>query len=819
MVMKGDTLVYDVASFPLAEGSRLRELLKRLPGVEVGTDGTIKAQGRVVTRILLNGKDFFAANKTVALNHLPVAVLTEVKVYEQVAESDEELGLRPGHTERVIDVTTKEDKDNGWFCDASGGAGTEERYVGNVSLSQFNDVWQNMITAGVDNLPGAFGIGDSYYEKLTRTPSTSDTDRRNYNVVIGRSKGAWEVNGTAYLNRREGESGARSLLESFLQDEKSYTGTTSSSHSEGYSLNSSLTLEWRDSLTSVRIEPTFAYNTNDYESVYRSYTYDADPYLFTPVPLEKDFRLPNVHLVNSNRSESEAQSRDYALAVTGRITRRLSARGNSLRIEAGVENDRAWGKELYLNHVVYYRHQWAAPSLRYTDNPQRTLQAHGRLTYVEPLGRRLKLLAEYGFSYRKQRMEQPVYSLDKPRRIDHPSPLLPIVSSHTYCDSLSRFASNVYTNHRAKMMVQYAHNDLNISLGVQCTPQRTNTRYRRFGVGVDTVRTVVNWSPEFSLYYRRGDAWNVSLQYNGSTAQPDLFYLLPVPDDTDPLNRRMGNPGLRPSFTHTVSASFFAFCPETQRQVSLSASVRVVQNALTQHLTYDSKSGTRIFTPVNINGNRAYGGTWVLGTSFRNHPEWYVDMQGEMSWLRDVGLQQVAHDYLLQRRVDDTKYVTRQVNVQNYLGLQWQRQAWSVKPYAYASYAGARSTLSGAGKRDVWAFGYGAVVRWEADCGVSVGTDVYNHSRRGYMGNDLNNDELICDAEVAYSFLKGRAATVRLQGCDLLGRRALTRGYMGVSGRSETAYTHSVNSYVLLTFSYRFGIFGLRWPWSKQKRA
>ncbi len=816
--MKGDTLVYDVASFPLAEGSRLRELLKRLPGVEVTSEGVIRAQGRVVTRILLNGKDFFASNKSVALDNLPAEVLTKIKVYDKVEESDAEMGLR-GSTEKVIDVTTKPDKDNGWFCDLAGGGGTEERYMGNVSLSQFNNVWQNMLSVAADNLPGTFGIGDSYYEKLTREPSTGDTDRRSYNLVMGRTKGAWEVNGTAYLNAHKGVNGSRSLLESYLENETSYTATTSESESEGRSLNSSLTVEWRDSLTSFSLEPTFDFGAQDYLSAYRSSTYDADPYRFEYPPFGQNFNTAPAHIVNYNRNESEARERNYSLHVKTRLTRRLSRRGNSLRVELAVENGRTWGEELNMNHVVYFRHRVSEPTLRHTDHPQRTLQLRGRLTYVHPLTSRLKLLLEYGADYRRQRMEQPVYSLD--RRMSSASGLgpHPIVSPATYRDSLSRFATNVYTRHRAKALLQYAHNNLHLTVGVQANPQRTDTRYRRFRMEVDTARTVMNWTPEFSFYYKRNNTWNISLQYTGTTAQPDLFYLLPIPEDSDPLNRRTGNPGLRPSFTHSLSLTFFYFRPEMQRQLSLSAAGNVVQNAMTQLMYYHATSGTRFYKPMNVNGNRSWSGTWSMGTSFVEHPEWYVDMQGELSVVRDVGLQAVTHDEVMPDETAHTEYTTHHLNVQNYLGIQWQKGALSMKPYAYASYAALRSSLSGAEKRDVWVFGYGMVTRWESDCGVSLAADVYNHSRRGFIGNDLNSNEFICDAEVAYSFLKGRAATVRLQGCDLLGQRALTRGYMGVSGRKETAYTHSTNSYVLLSFSYRFSLFGVRWPWGKSKKG
>lgn len=809
IVLRGDTLVYDVASFPLVEGSRLRELLKRLPGVEVSIEGVVTAQGKVVSRILLNGKNFFSGNKEVALDNLPADILTEVKVYERPTEANEEMGMVTAEKEKVIDVTTKPDKNRGWFCDVTAGGGTEERYAGNVSLSQFNELWQNLLSVNGDNLPLMFGVGDSYYDKLNRTASSGDTDKQNYNLIVGRSNGAWEVTGTAYYDHWQTDNGSRSLMESFLQDESSYTSTVSSGRSAGRSFTSSVQLSWKDSLTSVYVEPGFNFSQSHNTSYYSAFTYDADPNLFTLHPLDLGFEVPLEHYINSNRNESEDSERSTTLTLHTRVNRKLNRKGRNLNVEAHMEAGRTTGDAFSLNDLSFYRMARREMSVRYQDSPARNRSVSGRISYVEPLAVGLKALLEYGVGYRYQHMEQPVYNLDHLFADREGYGPRPIESPETFSDSLSRFATNRYWNHRIRALLQYVHGGLNLTAGVLCNPQRTETTYRKFRTRVDTVRTVLNWSPEFSFYYRRNDSWNLTLHYAGESAQPDLFYLLPILDDTDPLNARTGNPGLRPSFTHTMSISFYSFDMETQRQISLGASSQVIRNAMTQSICYNAVTGGRSMMPVNINGNRNFSATWSLSTSFRNGSEWYLDCQGELGWRHCVGLQQVDRPeaaWLAQ----EMRYTTRQANVQNYAGVQYRKRFFTVKPYGYFAYEASRSSLSGALERNVWIFGYGFVARCELDCGLSVATDVYNHSRHGYVGGDLNGDEFICDAEVAYSFLRGRAATVRLQACDLFRNRALTSGYIGLTGRKETAYTHSVNSYVLLSFTYRFSLFGLR---------
>lgn len=806
VVLRGDTLVYDVNSFPLVEGSRLRELLKRLPGVDVSKDGVVKAQGKVISRIMLNGKEFFANNKDVALNNLPVEILTKVKVYERTTDADLEKGLYSGEKERVLDVITKHDKNRGWLCDASGAGGTEQRYVGNVSLSQFNDYWQNMLSAGADNLPAAFGIGDSYYDKLSSNAPTGDSDKQNYNVVIGRNKNNWEVNGTAYYSDRRTDNGVRSLIESFLQDEKSYTGNASLSRSKGRSFSSSLSVSWKDSLTSVHIDPSFYYNRSVYNSSYQSYTFDVDPYLFTADSHGHSFVIPARHYINSNRNEGWDNEHSYNMSINARVSRKLDPKGRTLTVEAHVETSRTRGHSLGINDVAYYRTAESEVSVWYTRLPSQNRSITGRISYVEPLLTRVKLLLEYGFGYRYRRMDQPVYDLSGHPFLAEGPAMRPIESPEAFSDSLSRFATNRYWNHRVKALLQYVHRGLTLTAGVLYNPHRTRTDYRKYRLDVDTALAVRDWSPEVSLYYRRNDSWNLMMQYAGESGQPDIMYLLPIINDADPLNIHIGNPGLRPSFTHTFSFSFFSFDAERQRQISMALSSQLTSNAMTQSIRYNTQTGGRFITPVNINGNRNLSATWSLGTSFKTRSEWYFDCQGEMGWMRRVGLQQIDRPET-DAPLPDLRYVTRQLTLQNYAGLQYSRLFLNVKPYGYGAYERACSSLPEAPGHDMWAFGYGVLTRFEFDNGWSFAADVYNHSRRGYIVESLNGDEFICDAEVSYSFLKGRTATLRLQASDLFGNRSLTNGYVGLTGRRETTYTHSVNSYVLISFAYRFSLF------------
>ncbi len=138
MEISKDSIIYNADAFKTKPNDVLADLLKKLPGVEVDADGTIKAQGEEVKRILVDGKEFFGTDPQIAAKNLPASVVSKVNVFNKKSDMAEFTGIDDGAEEKSINIELKEDHKKGLFGNATGGYGTDDRYLGSLSLNKFS---------------------------------------------------------------------------------------------------------------------------------------------------------------------------------------------------------------------------------------------------------------------------------------------------------------------------------------------------------------------------------------------------------------------------------------------------------------------------------------------------------------------------------------------------------------------------------------------------------------------------------------------------------------------------------------------------------
>ena len=107
VVVSGDSLVYNAAAYRVPEGSTLEALVKQLPGAKVEKDGTIKINGKEVSKILVDGKEFFLNDKEVAMKNIPTEMIDKLKTYDRKSDLSRVTGIDDGEEERVLDLTVK----------------------------------------------------------------------------------------------------------------------------------------------------------------------------------------------------------------------------------------------------------------------------------------------------------------------------------------------------------------------------------------------------------------------------------------------------------------------------------------------------------------------------------------------------------------------------------------------------------------------------------------------------------------------------------------------------------------------------------------
>ena len=139
IIVKEDTIEYRADAFKTKEGAVVEDLLKKLPGIQVDKDGNVKAQGKSVTRVKVNGKDFFGGDLKTATKELPANIVDKIQVIDDYGDQATVSGIKDGDPDKIINIQLKKDKNKGFFGRVTAGGGTQERYQASFNGNYFKN--------------------------------------------------------------------------------------------------------------------------------------------------------------------------------------------------------------------------------------------------------------------------------------------------------------------------------------------------------------------------------------------------------------------------------------------------------------------------------------------------------------------------------------------------------------------------------------------------------------------------------------------------------------------------------------------------------
>jgi len=262
MVVKGDTTEFNATAFKTAQNAVVEDLLKRLPGVEVSTDGKITVNGQAITKIRVNGKKFFNDDVEMASKNIPAELIDKVQVLDQKSDMALLTGFEDNDTERIINLTFKSNRKRGTFGNVTGGVGMdtnkEVRYDGNMFLNMIDGEAQSTITAGGNNANtsrSSRGRGSS-----SNNSGITTSQNLGYNISTAVNP-KLKIGGDASLNHSGNESITESKRQSYLIDSTYFNNSSTIAHNDNYSANLRTEIEWKpDSLNTFVFQPSINYN-------------------------------------------------------------------------------------------------------------------------------------------------------------------------------------------------------------------------------------------------------------------------------------------------------------------------------------------------------------------------------------------------------------------------------------------------------------------------------------------------------------------------------------------------------------------------------
>ena len=350
-------------------------------------------------------------------------------------------------------------------------------------------------------------------------------------------------------------------------------------------------------------------------------------------------------------------------------------------------------------------------------------------------------------------------------------------------------------------MIRMLRQKYQLNFGVKVQPQTSKFIQNYQGVYTDTVRNVVNVTPTLDFRYRFSDVSQLRINYRGTTAQPSMTDLLDITDESDPLNVTKGNPGLKPSFTNRLRAEYNNYIEKRQMAIMASVNYSNTRNSIGYKVTYDENTGGRTTRPENINGNWNAGGMFIFNMAVDTAGYWNINTFTNVDYQNRVG-------YLsLNRNADSDRNVTKSTTIIERLATSYRNSWLEVELDGSLNYMHTRNNLQATSNLDTWQFAYGGTINITTPWGTSLSTDLHQNSRRGYSDNSMNTNELVWNAQISQSFLRGRNLTLSLEFNDILSNQSNFSRTVSAMSRSDVEY-NSINSYAMLHVIYRLNLFG-----------
>jgi hypothetical protein len=381
------------------------------------------------------------------------------------------------------------------------------------------------------------------------------------------------------------------------------------------------------------------------------------------------------------------------------------------------------------------------------------------------------------------------------------SPLPHPLSNHA--DSLLSKKS-VYKNytHTAEVMLRIVRKTFNFNIGFQVIPQSSNFSYKYMGTDTITKRTVTNVTPTLDFRWKKSQTGQLRFTYRGRTQQPSMSDLLDIVDDSNPLRITRGNPGLKPSFTQNFNLFYNDYFQKHQRAVMTFVNFSTTSNSIAQKTSYvDDGSGTTITRPENINGNWNANGMFMFNTAIDSAGYFNINTFTTLRYNNAVGYVSVD------RGSSSQESTTRTTNIGERLAASYRNDWLEFELNGSLDYMHARSVLQSNNNLDTWTFSYGASLMLTAPWGTQLSTGMSMNSRRGYSDESMNTNELIWNAQLSQSFLRGNALTLSLQFYDILNRQSTFSRSITSTQRVDTEY-NAITSYAMLHVIYKINIFG-----------
>jgi hypothetical protein len=811
IVVKGDTTEFTANSFKTKPNATAEDLLKKLPGVQVEKDGTVKAQGQNVTRVLVDGKRFFGDDPKTATRNLPTDVIDKVQVYDAQSDQSSFSGFDDGTREKTINIITKKDRRKGLFGKGSIGAGENKTYASSLSFNRFNGNQQisfigqgnniNQQNFSIQDLLGVMNTGGggrggggamaaiagggrgggnigNFLTQSAPGISTTWAGGLNYNDVWGKKT---SVSGSYFYNDLATNRDQTSFKETFINNDSSiFNNIITDANSQNRNHRFNFEIDHKiDSFNSVLIRPQFSQQHNDSYTESNSFTTKG-----------KLVNLSGVRQINESVSDG------YNFNTSILLRHRFKKRGRtvSVNITPGLSTNASDRTNLSYNDIYS-----GSTFVKDTVNQISTTDRDGKsfssnVSFTEPIDAKSQMEFNYGYNYNENISDQ------KTLRYNKATGQYDLVVAN-----LTNNFENLNTSHRVGTSYRrQVTKDWSYTLGmaVQLADLTSDNRTKNTLL----TQSFTNFFPNMQIQYSKNRTKSLRINYRGRTNAPSVTQLQDVVDNTNLLNIRNGNPALKQEFNHSFNLffsnfniftfkNFFAGINGSFTQNKIGNSV--IQNTGTTPMIVDGVAlinGAQYTKPTNVNG--ALNATAFVNYGFPvKRPKSNINLTTNISYIRDVNLFNNAKNFTNNYVFGET--IGFNMNV---------KDKFDINFSSSSTFTMARYSLNKEQNGDFFTQILSVEPTYSTKNGWIFGSDFDYTLYRGQSAG-FNQSVPLWNASIAKTVFKKKDGEIKLSVFDLLNQNQSISRTVEQNFIQDTR-TQVLTRYVMLTFTYNLRKFG-----------
>ncbi|MFC1725415.1 outer membrane beta-barrel protein [candidate division KSB1 bacterium] len=747
MEFKRDTVSFNARAFKTREGAVVEDLLKKIPGIEVDKNGDMKALGEDVTKVLVDGKEFFSGDPKVATKNLPAKAIDKVQVYDKKTEEAEFMGIEDGERDRTINLLLNEDHKRGYFGNEAVGGGTGGHYKVKGDLYRFSSSVQAAVLGMYNNI-NEFGFSG----KGGQQPSGVNTT------------GGGGIN-LLYYGEKNNRYYISYLVNSTKTDLNQITSTENFIKEGSYYQDSDMDTDERNTPQTLRFGIHHKFN-NSHNMIIRgggnSILNKSTSYTFT------DTRLNEIPVNNlDNTAGSRSDQGDFY--VFGNDILKLNGNNTQLKTTVYYNQNKNTSELDWTNRKTIFEPYNSTISEEYQDNNTDNRSFSFDPTIVQKLGKFWTLNAGFNFGTNNRDLNR-----------DYGA-------AGAKVDSLSFNFETGESFFRPQISLQRGTSNTFLNFSVAARKVKFDKILNNSSIGESDY---FYFLPRISYrnLYRKGR--KIEAGYFSSVGMPGLNQLLPVTNTQNQLSVYKGNPDLIPEYRHNVyfmwslfdAFSFTSFFTRlnagyTKDKISTSQTINEdltkMNTPVNVPYSYYISSNSNFSTPIRslgININAKLNELWTRGVSVINSEE---NIQKTMTHSLDLNFSN-RRESNLDIRIGGSvsKTITK----------------FSVSENLNNSY---------------WNTSYYTEIYYSLFENLSLGTEamIYNYNAESFK--DSRNIPLV-NTSVSYYFLEGGKAGFLLKGYDLLNKFTSFQQMYGPN-YIMAQEKNTIGRYYMLSFVLRFG--------------